>query len=78
MIFAQLHSTWCTNWTATDPAPTADATLLIGLARTSPTANTPVRSFRRGTDRARRRLCDGVDRRGRGGPRTVLGIYTRL
>ena len=31
----------CTNWTAMDPSPTADATRLIEPDRTSPAANTP-------------------------------------
>ena len=33
----------CTNWTAIDPSPTADATRLIEPDRTSPAANTPGR-----------------------------------
>ena len=31
----------CTNWTAIDPSPTADATRLIEPDGTSPAANTP-------------------------------------
>src|SRR6266850_7437642 len=34
-------STWCTNDTAIEPSPTADATRLIFPPRISPTANTP-------------------------------------
>jgi len=33
-------STWCTSWMQTAPSPTADATRLTLLARTSPTAKT--------------------------------------
>src|ERR1044072_6633247 len=33
----------CTNFTAIAPSPTAEATRLIDLARTSPAANTPAR-----------------------------------
>jgi hypothetical protein len=35
--------TWCTNWTAIDPSPTADATRFMLLARISPTAKIPGR-----------------------------------
>src|SRR4030095_8331927 len=33
----------CTNWTAIEPSPTAEATRLIEPERTSPAANTPGR-----------------------------------
>src|SRR5437899_12713986 len=44
----------CTNWTAIDPSPTAEATRLTEPERTSPAANTPGRlvSSRNGCRRA--------------------------
>ena len=46
---------WCTNAMAMLPSPTAAATRLIGLSRTSPQANTPGRldSSRKGSRRVR-------------------------
>src|SRR5213592_1258975 len=43
MFLLYSASTWCTNDTAIEPSPTADATRLIFPPRISPTANTPGR-----------------------------------